>query len=169
MKAIVCMNDLGGIGYKNDWPWRSKAEMSFFREVTVGNGNNAVVMGRKTYDSLRKKPLPKRRNYVFTRDASKSQKYDEDCIMESSLANILLLESADIFEDVFIIGGASLYELFAPFIDTIYVSHIHNTNECDVFFPIDLELYKKKELFNLTDENGQYISIAKYSLYDDGK
>jgi len=164
MKAIVCMNDLGGIGYKNNLPWRSKTEMSFFRDITVGNGNNAIVMGRKTYDSLKKKPLPKRRNYVFTRNAAaKSRDYEEDCIMESSIANILLLDSTDIFEDVFIIGGAAIYELFSPFIDTIYVSHIHNENKCDVFFPINLDLYKKNELFNLTDENGQNITIVKYT------
>jgi dihydrofolate reductase len=52
MKAIVCMTPQGGIGYRNKIPWKSKLDLKYFREITEGNGNNAVVMGRKTFQSL---------------------------------------------------------------------------------------------------------------------
>ena len=88
MKAIVCINDLGGIGNANQLPWKSKVEMDYFKKMTIGNGNNAVVMGRKTFDSMNQRPLKMRRNYVFTRDASISDLYDADIVVELSLIHI---------------------------------------------------------------------------------
>ena len=88
MKAIVCMNDLGGIGINNRLPWKSKLEMDYFRKVTTGNGNNAVVMGRKTFESLNYRPLKNRRNYIFTRDATISNYYEADIVVESNIENI---------------------------------------------------------------------------------
>ena len=161
MKAIVCINDLGGIGNVNQLPWKSKVEMDYFKKTTIGNGNNAVVMGRKTFDSMNQRPLKMRRNYVFTRDASISDLYDADIVVESNIDNILLLDR--VFDDVFIIGGAEIYRLFAPYIDTFYVTQIHNCVLCDTFFPVDLIYYKEELLQELVDEHMQLLSFYKYS------
>ena len=69
--ALIVAADLdGGIGKENKLPWRLSADMNFFKNVTIGNGNNAVIMGRKTWDSIPPKfrPLPKRVNIVITRN-----------------------------------------------------------------------------------------------------
>ena len=160
MKAIVCMNDLGGIGINNRLPWKSKLEMDYFRKVTTGNGNNAVVMGRKTFESLNYRPLKNRRNYIFTRDATISDYYEADVIVESNIENILLLER--VFDEVYVIGGAETYRTFAPFIDTFYVTQIHNINPCDTFFSVDLTMYKETLIDELVDENTQMVSFYQY-------
>ena len=161
MKGIVCMNDLGGIGINNHLPWKSKLEMDYFRKVTTGNGNNAVVMGRKTFESLKYRPLKNRRNYIFTRDATISDLFEADVIVESNIENILLLER--VFDEVYVIGGAETYRLFAPFIDTFYVTQIHNCNPCDTFFPVDLTMYKETLIDQLEDEKTQMLSFYQYS------
>ena len=164
MKGIVCMNDLGGIGFNNRLPWKSKLEMDYFRKVTTGNGNNAVVMGRKTFESLNYRPLKNRRNYIFTRDATISDYYEADVIVESNIENILLLER--VFDEVYVIGGAETYRLFAPFIDTFYVTQIHNCNPCDTFFPVDLTMYEERLIDELVDENTQMVSFYQYHVGD---
>ena len=62
--AAICKNR--GIGFKNQLPWKLKNEMQYFQKLTTGNGNNAVVMGKNTWNSLPKKPLPKRFHIVLT-------------------------------------------------------------------------------------------------------
>jgi dihydrofolate reductase len=152
---------LGGIGNVNQLPWKSKVEMDYFRKVTTGNGNNAVVMGRKTFESLKYRPLKNRRNYIFTRDATISDLFEADVIVESNIENILLLEH--VFDEVYIIGGAETYRIFAPFIDTFYVTRIHNCVLCDTFFPVDLIYYHEELLQELVDEHMQLLSFYKYS------
>ena len=69
--AIIVAADMdGGIGAGNALPWRLKADMEFFKNFTIGNGKNAVVMGRKTWDSIPQKfrPLPNRINVVISRN-----------------------------------------------------------------------------------------------------
>ena len=73
MNIIVAACKNGGIGYKNILPWHIANELKFFKNITVGNGNNAVVMGKNTWNSF-KNPLPKRDNYVLS---TTMEDYDE--------------------------------------------------------------------------------------------
>ena len=160
MRAIVCMDDRGGIGYKNKLPWRCKLDIQYFRNMTIGNGNNAIVMGRKTFDSMNNRALQKRRNYVMTRDATLSSIFSEDIIMESQLENILLLPF--IFEQVYVIGGSQIYKLFEPHLETIYVTHLAGRFHCDEFFPIDLNKYTKEVINETFDEVGRKVTFCVY-------
>lgn len=160
MKAIVCMTPQGGIGYRNKIPWKSKMDLKFFREITEGNGNNAVVMGRKTFQSLNNRPLPNRRNYIMTRDASISKNFIHDVVVESSVENIFLLNF--LFEDVFIIGGAEIYKMFENYITTIYVTYIDTIFPCDRFFTINLRNFTKKIIKETFDENNQKLTFCVY-------
>lgn len=63
------INNLG-IGKDGQIPWKNKTDMKWFKDVTIGNGNNAVVMGRKTWESLGKKPLKDRLNIIVSKSIS---------------------------------------------------------------------------------------------------
>ena len=65
---IVAMDEDGCIGKQGDLPWRLKSDMTRFKTLTEADGYNAVIMGRKTWDSLPFKPLPKRQNIVCHRN-----------------------------------------------------------------------------------------------------
>ena len=67
---IVAMCDNNGIGYKNSLPWKNSEDLKRFAKLTKGNGNNAIVMGRKTWESLPYKPLKGRYNIVISKSSS---------------------------------------------------------------------------------------------------
>jgi dihydrofolate reductase len=161
MKGIVCIGSEGNIGFENKIPWYSNLDFDFFQRITIGKGNNAIIMGRKTYDSIRNVPLKKRRNYIITRDYNKSFIYRQDVIVEPTIENLFFLHL--FFDDVFVIGGAQIYSLFAPYIDTWYVSHIHNYSHGDIKFPVDLSSFEKKVMEERYDEQFQHISFCEYS------
>ena len=161
MKAIVCMTDMKGIGYKNRLPWKLRADLLYFKYKTIGNGRNAIVMGFNTFKSIGYRGLPNRRNYVMTRNPIEmSRIYGSDVVFESNVQNILLLDT--IFEEVFVIGGESIYSLFEPYYSEIYVTHIKNFSApVDTFFNVDLTKYKKK-VTDTTEENNRKLEFCIY-------
>ena len=160
MNAIVCMNSKKGIGYRGHIPWRSRVDMRYFKERTIGKGNNAIIMGFKTFASLDYRPLPNRRNYVLTKHAEKaSMNIGGDVIFESCIDNLLLLPC--IFDEVYVIGGQATYKIFEPFYEKIYITIIDNTHFCDTFFNIDLQTYKKT-LLNQTFDNVQKLTFFEF-------
>ena len=128
-----------GIGKDGKIPWKNKDDMTFFKTVTIGQGNNAVIMGRKTYESIGK-PLSNRLNIVLSKTISEI----ENCIVKPSLENaIKYLKELNTIENTFIIGGASLYEeaLEKDLVEVIYLNKIYNynltINDFDTFFPMN--------------------------------
>ena len=165
MKGIVCMTPNKGIGYANQIPWKSKKDMAFFKKTTTGKGNNAIVMGYNTYRSLGFRALPNRRNYIVTNTPQqKAQYHGSDVVFESNIHNILLLDF--IFDEVYIIGGQSIYELFEPYMREIYVNVIHCECIANVFFPIVLDTSIKDEIKYEKDENGCLIEFTVYRKSD---
>ena len=160
MKAIVFLNDLGGIGNRGSIPWKSHIYNRFLREHITGNGNNAVVMGRKTFRTFHSIPLPGVRNVVMTKNPRTYENISSDVMIESNQENVWLLNF--IFEDVYIIGGSEIYQLFSPYINTFHVFQIHNSFPCDTFFPISLEKYHK---INEKKYNEIYYSMT-YTEYE---
>jgi dihydrofolate reductase len=124
------------IGKNNSIPWHNKEDFQFFKQMTT---NNTVVMGRKTWDSLPKKPLKDRVNIVIS-----SQKYDdyENVHFCKTITDAIHHEA--IKGETFIIGGASVYEqvFYMDVVDYIFSSVIPGDYEGDTFFPeIDLNMY----------------------------
>ena len=125
--ANLDMND--GIGDSNgELLFDIKEDKKFFKQLT---SNKKVVMGRKTWDSLPEqfKPLPRRKNFVLTRDkelvleGAKTVDLDEVINMSKS-------------SDIYIIGGGEIYELFLPYADEMYLTHVHKIHiDAQVFFP----------------------------------
>ena len=141
MNIIVSHCRNRGIGVKNKLPWRLSADLKNFKELTIGNGNNAVIMGRNTWVSLPSeyKPLPKRENIVLTTNVDKPVigiKNDNPILMPSLKETIKYCNERK-FSQVWIIGGEFLYKtaLNNVDIDNIYITRIDNDFSCDTFFP----------------------------------
>ena len=126
ISIIVAIAKNGVIGDKNTLLWHLREDMIHFRTITSGH---PVVMGRKTYDSIGR-PLPKRTNVVITRD---TELQIEGCTMAHSLTEAV--EMFDSSEEVFIIGGAQIYNQAMPLADRLYQTIIDKEYEGDSSFP----------------------------------
>lgn len=126
ISIIVAIAKNGVIGDKNTLLWHLREDMIHFRTITSGH---PVVMGRKTYDSIGR-PLPKRTNVVITRD---TELQIEGCTMAHSLTEAV--EMFDSSEEVFIIGGAQIYNQAMPLADRLYLTIIDKEYEGDSSFP----------------------------------
>ena len=134
IKLIWAQDLNGGIGFKNDLPWLSKEDLRNFKLITL---NSTIVMGRKTWDSLKIKPLPKRRNIVLSSNPIENV----ECYKSiDNMINNLKNETS-----VFVIGGAQIYKIFYPLADELHISFINkNNNEVDTYFPVEISNIKKK-------------------------
>jgi dihydrofolate reductase len=142
---IVGMTENRVIGKDNDLPWpKIKEDMKHFRKITTGH---PIIMGRKTWDSIpaKYKPLPKRTNIVVTRQ--------KDLVLEGAeVFNSLegaITYAATLDEEVFIIGGSSLYKEALPKTRKLYLTIIKGEYEGDTFFP---ELDKTRWAEEVLDE-----------------
>ena len=126
-EIVIAMDEDGLIGIENKLPWHIPEELEFFRLLT---NRQAVIMGRKTYESIGK-PLPDRRNIVLSKTLDKL----EGAEVFHSLDEVKGLFSQS-SEEVFIIGGADIYNKMFEKFQKLYVSFIKNEdNEADAFFP----------------------------------
>lgn len=117
------------IGKNNDLPWYLPADLKRFRQLTTGQ---TVIMGRKTYESILKrlgKPLPKRQNIVLSRS---QQSYDGSVVAVGSLGEAIAAAKGD---ELFIIGGESLFRESLDMADRIYATEIQADVDGDVYFP----------------------------------
>jgi dihydrofolate reductase len=114
------------IGNAGRLPWRLPDDLARFKRLTLGH---PVVMGRKTFESLGK-PLVRRRNIVLSRDRGLSL---PGCDVARSTEEALALAGAE--QELFAIGGASVYELFLPLAGRMYLTHVEGSWKGDAFFP----------------------------------
>lgn len=123
----------GVIGRGGALPWRLKSDLALFKAATLGK---PVIMGRKTWDSLPKKPLPGRLNIVLTRDLSFEPK---GAVAVQSFAEAVAMarEQAeeDGAEEVCVIGGAELYAIALPKAARLYLTEVDLDIEGDAYFP----------------------------------
>jgi dihydrofolate reductase len=121
------------IGKDGAIPWSVREDMRHFRELTTGF---PCIMGRKTWESLPKKPLPGRLNIIISKTLTASGETLVFPLLDKAL------EYCRAHEKVFICGGASLYREALPLAERMEITMIHKTFEGDVFFPeIDFEIW----------------------------
>lgn len=144
-KLIAAMCADGGIGCKGQLPWpHCKADMAHFAKRTTGSGNNAVIMGRSTWTSIPVRPLRRRTNLILSSqepDTPVSDQEHRTHWFSSIPALFAHLEAAN-YDEVWIIGGAKIYEQFLTMhenneivIDEMCITRMEGTYECDTFFP----------------------------------
>jgi dihydrofolate reductase len=133
LAMIWAMAENRVIGAEGGLPWRLPGELAYFRAMTLGK---PVIMGRKTYASLRK-PLPGRTNIVITRDPEFTAPERVWVVgsVEEALARGRDKAREDGVAEVMVIGGATIYEACLPLADRLYLTEIHGTPEGDTFFP----------------------------------
>ena len=130
MNLIVAVDKNWAIGKENKLLVSIPQDMKFFRETTMGK---VVVMGRKTLESFPNGlPLKQRTNVVITRDKNYSVK---DAIVVHSVEEALAELEKYASEDVYVIGGESIYRQMLPHCDVAHVTKIHHAYEADTFFP----------------------------------
>lgn len=127
MKAIVAVDKNWGIGRNNDLLFSLPLDMKFFRETTL---NKVVVMGRKTLESFPNgKPLKNRLNVVLSRNLKQN-----DCVVLKNLEELASFVSKYPKDDVFVIGGASVYKTLLPYCSEILVTKVFADGNAEVFF-----------------------------------
>ena len=166
MNIIVAMCKNRGIGYRGTIPWSLKEDMRFFRNKTIGYGNNAVVMGRKTYDSIPVE-LPKRKNYVISSTKSSSSVGDGTMVYSNLIqANYDIVTKKYGYDDVWVIGGEQIYKWYINhnLVKDVYITNVMNDYECDSFFPVLPDTFKKIHSGNvvMSKENKIPYNIEVY-------
>jgi len=127
--GIAAVDRKGAIGKGGKLPWHYSADMKFFRETTTGH---AVVMGRKTWLTIGK-PLKNRLNIVLSRDANIEPQ--ESLVVFSDIESALSF-SRSLSTDLFVIGGAQIYEAFLPHIEKWIITEVPLTvSGADAFMP----------------------------------
>ena len=131
---IVAMDEQETIGQDEELPWRLSSDLKRFKKLTMADGFNAVVMGRKTWDSLPKKfrPLSERLNIVMSRDTKWSDEGAEIALYPGRAIEIAYANGCD---ELWIIGGAQIYELYLNRIDEIHLTRVHTRNSGNISFP----------------------------------
>lgn len=138
ISIIVAVSDDWGIGKDNELLWNISEDLKRFKRLTMGN---TIIMGKKTWESLPKRPLPGRKNVVLTDDPN-------ECVDCSVTAYSIedALSKCDKNEEIFIIGGGSVYRQFMPLADRLYITHVHKKAPADIYFPvIDMNTWKVVE------------------------
>lgn len=139
LSIIVAVAQNLAIGKNNDLIWHISADLKRFKALTTGH---TVIMGRRTFDSLPKKPLPKRRNIVLTHDTS----FQYPGVEVAHGVEEVLNDIHD-GEEVFVMGGAAIYKQLLPYADKLYVTWVHaDYPDADVFFPaINEQVFRQQQ------------------------
>ncbi len=137
LNILVAADENNGIGKDNQLLWHLPGDLKHFKELSTGH---AVIMGRKTFDSIGK-PLPNRRNIVVTHQTGLKI---QGCEVVHSLQEAIDICKND--DVVSIVGGAEIYRQAIALCDTIFLTRVHHRFEADTFFPeIDSAIWQEIE------------------------
>ena len=148
---VVAVSRNGVIGREGGLPWHISSDLKRFKEITMGK---PVVMGRKTWDSLPRKPLPGRRNIVITRQPGFTA---EGAEVVATPEQALALCAGE--KEVAVIGGGEIYRLFWPMVDRIYLTEVELEVDGDTHFP-DLKPGQWREVAREVHPRGERDSAA---------
>jgi dihydrofolate reductase len=126
---VLARADNGVIGANNAIPWRIAEDMKRFKAITMGK---PIIMGRKTWDSFPKKPLPGRTNIVVTRDTGWRA---DGAVVTHSFDEALARARSEQPDEIAVIGGAEIYRLALPHADLVHLTQVHGDFAGDVTMP----------------------------------
>jgi dihydrofolate reductase len=138
VSLVLAMASNGVIGDKGGIPWRIPEDMKRFRALTIGK---PIIMGRKTWDSFPKKPLPGRTNIVITRDTDWRA---DGALVIHSLDDALTLAQQENPGEIAIIGGAEIYRAALPHATRIHLTEVHTNADGDTrMVPFDQKIWRE--------------------------
>ena len=158
ISIIAAIADNYAIGKSNKLPWHLPADLKHFKELTTGH---AILMGKRTFESLPNGPLPNRKNIILTSVLSEGVNegyYEADSLEDA----FYLCEKED---KVFIIGGAAVYRQSMDKAESMYITWVHADFNADVFFPeINFDLWTEvsREDFESDEKNPYSYSFVYY-------
>ena len=159
LSIIVAIAQNGAIGKDNDLLWHLSSDLKRFKKLTTGH---PVVMGRRTWDSLPKKPLPGRQNIVMTNNPDFVAEGAE--VVHSINDLFKLLKDCD--DEVFVMGGAAIYQALLPFTNRLYITRVYRDYKADVYFPtIDMSEFTLVKLGEPMQDEESGLDYA-YEEYD---
>lgn len=148
--AIAAMARNRVIGKDNKMPWHIPEEFKYFRRVTMGK---PLIMGRKSFDALGGKPLPGRPHIIISRDPSTVQgDVTAVATIEEAITKACEFAERDGVDEIFIVGGAQIYQMAMPITQRLYLTIIDNDYEGDVLFP-ELDPAQWREVSSTPVEN----------------
>ena len=152
INLIAAIGKNNELGINNDLIWKIKEDLKFFKETTMGY---PVVMGRKTYESL-PKILPGRKNIVISTTNIKNSEIE----VYKSIRDFLV-EYQNSNDEIFIIGGASIYKAFIDLASKMYLTQIDSEEiNADVYFPkFDISDWNKEIISNHEENNIKYSHV----------
>lgn len=160
MKAIVIVDKNWAIGCQNALLAHIPSDLKFFKNKTL---NNIIVYGRKTLETFPNgKPLKNRVNILLTRDPK--YRTSESSFVVNSIDEILQMNS-EIKENLFVVGGQSVYEQLLPYCDTVYVTKIDEAFPADAYFPnldLDNSNWTLVTISEKQEENGFTFYFCEY-------
>ena len=134
--VAICKNN--GIGYNNKIPWYIKEDLKLFSKLTRGNNNNnAIIMGRNTFESLPNNFLPKRDNLILSSSIIIDEKREDNIIKTFDNIDVIInFCNNKKYEQVWIIGGQLIYESFLRknIVNKLFITKINKKYLCDKFF-----------------------------------
>lgn len=146
MNLIACIDENLGIGLRGNLLYNIPHDMEYFKTKTYGK---TIIMGSKTYQSLKVKPLPNRRNIVL----SKSLDAPNVEVCTSKIEVLELIKDTP-KSDIYVIGGSKIYQTFLDVTSMAYVTKVYSSSFADAFFPIDFE------------NSSNWILLEKSKIYE---
>ncbi len=140
ISLIAALTQNRVIGKNNDLPWHLPDDMRYFMQTTK---QHHIIMGRKNYESIPEKfrPLPNRTNLVITRQINFVAPH---CTVVNSLDKAMDIAKANGEQELFVIGGAEIYNLAMPLADRLYLTEIQTDLDGDTYFPFfDKKIWKE--------------------------
>ncbi len=151
ISLVAAADENGLIGRNNALPWRLPADMKYFKNLTMGH---TVIMGRKTFESIKCKPLKGRTNVIITRNRFFST--DADILIFNNLTDAFTAFVNE--KEIFVIGGGEIFREALPKAEKIYLTRIHCKFQGDSYFPelIDTEWIVTKSSKHTPDNDNAY-------------
>lgn len=155
ISLIAAIAENGCIGNENQLLWRISEDMQYFKRLTMGH---CVLMGRKTYQSIpsKFKPLEGRTNIILSTDTDYSE---NGCSVFNTLSSAIEYAKHQKEKELFIIGGAQIYEQTIELAETLYITRVHEFFNGDAYFPsisfdewelISSSIQKEEHILNYT-------------------
>jgi dihydrofolate reductase len=161
ISIIVAMASNRAIGQNNKMPWHLSADLKKFKEITMGS---PILMGRKTFESIGR-PLPGRSNIIISRNKNYHQ---NDCLVFNNVEDAII--ASEKYDEIFVIGGASIYKSTLSKANYLYLTQIHKEFEGDTFFPvIDNQIWKEIEREDVNDDASVDFTYSFLKLEKSGK
>jgi dihydrofolate reductase len=146
VSLIVAIAENGVIGHNNQLIWHLPNDLKYFKKVTSGN---AVIMGRKTFESIGK-PLPNRTNIVVSRNTDLQL---EGCELTNSIESAIEIAKKSNSAECFVIGGAEIYRQALPMAHKIYLTRVYDNPQGDTVFDIDIsQWHDVSRIFQAKDD-----------------